>query len=360
MQKMMTVHLILVFLFLASCAKPSVVTPTAVIPTITQTLLPTLPTRIAFPGNTNTPSPTLSVLPTQTPIAFSFSQIWKAPENVTGIVLTAFWSQGNSLIYYALVKNHIIRSWFALDISDKNTIKQKQLPSAPPIVYPPHFPGDAIHAQYQGLISPSGRYRFQIVSKGDGTRQDNQTLFIFDTVQQKSLKVLVMPDINFRAAFWAASENKVIFGVGPETGTDIFLYDLTKQQLTLPDDLIGFRDPILTGWAPSPDGNYIAVIDSSHDLRIFSLEDRTFKIISGYLFENISWAGNSKKLYFFYGKDEPHESIGFYDIPAKTFEHVLEVPKLSESIYFPFFDVSPDGNQLVFWRNEGIWLLSLH
>ena len=362
MQKIMTALIFpLMLAFLASCAYLSVATPTAVIPTTTQTPLPPFPTRIASPTETNISSPTPLALQTPTSVAFSFSRIWTVPENETGVVLTAFWSQDNSLIYYALVKDDLqIRLWSSLEISDRNNIKEKHFISAPPIIYPPKFPTGGIYEQYRGLVSPSGRYRFRIVSQGDVTRQDNETLFIFDTVQQRNLKVLERPDMDFRGAFWATSEGKVIFGIGPETGTDIFLYDLTKQQLILPDDLIGYRDPILAEWVPSPDGKYIAIIDSSYHLRIFSLEGRSSKIIPGYLFENIRWAGNSKKLYFFYGNEEAHQFLGFYDIPGQTLRNVLELSRLSESIYFPFFDVSPDGNQIIFWRNEGIWLLSLH
>jgi hypothetical protein len=175
--------------------------------------------------------------------------------------------------------------------------------------------------------------------------------------------------MNFRGAYWAKREDKVIFGIGPEYGTYIYLYDITQQNLIETNDLLGFHDsevydPETYEWVPSPDGKYIALLDRL-GMRIVSLEDKSAKVIPGdRQFQNLRWSGDSKRVYFFYGNPGEYDSnfqvLGFYDVSTKTFGDVIELSRLNEFIKSSFFDVSPDGKQFAFWRGSNIWLLSLH
>jgi len=366
------IFLLFILLLILSTGCSTLTTqPTFVSQTVgEQTEVTPLPIKIITPeaistsSNFNITSPTPRPLSTSTPflVDYSFAQIRGPSETDGRSVLTAFWSQDGSLIYYAL-EDYGIPPWFALDISDGNSAKERQLPSAPPILNVPKLPQWGIYDEYQGFISPSGRYRMRVVSKGDKTRKDNETLFIFDTIRQVNYKVVEMDDITLKGgAYWSKQEDKVILGVGPEYGTGIYIYDLTRPGLIETGNILAFQE--IYEWAPSPDLKYIALLEGPGNFRIVSLEDKSAIFFPGdRQFQNLRWSGDSNKVYFFYGNPRDYDFnfqfLGSYDVSTKTSEEIIELSRLNEFIKNCSFDVSPDGKQIVFWRSGDIWLFSL-
>jgi hypothetical protein len=352
---------------LTGCANASAKTATPAastlvsIPTLT---VPPLPSATPHPTFTITPTDTPSPTASPTPIEFSFYQIRPVPDGDTNTIWTAFWQEDENSIYYAVIRGGIYENlaWFVADIRDAPSIKEKQLLSAPPILYSPipHIQG--INQKYHGAVSPSGRYHLKY-------SKQNRVIYIYDTLNQLNFTVMKETGYsNIRNAYWAKAEDKVIFGAGGHFGTFIFLYDLKQQKLVETEELLGLGESDLYDfdlyeWAPSPDGKYIARLDRQ-ELTIVSLNDKSDnRIPADRQFQNLRWSGDSKRLYFFYGKPGEYSSnfqaIGFYDISTKTTGDIIELSMLKGFIKGSFFDVSPDGKQFIFWGGDNIWLLSL-
>ncbi|HMR97956.1 MAG TPA: hypothetical protein PKE62_01785 [Anaerolineales bacterium] len=342
----MTKRLIPLFVllcFLGSCA-PAPAVPTS---TLTATSFPS-----RTPSPTQTSNPTLSSSPTQTIANFSVAQI-RTPSDTDGReVLTSLWSWDGWIIYYALADDKSdALLWFELKLSNGQVTQDKQLFLPPTIYYPPNLPG-GLYDEYQGLISPSKRYSFKIV------RTENSLLYLLDSVEHSKVKLLETPDLNFRGAFWSPDENSVVFGVGPEYGTTFYLYDIRNHKLSSFEELLGYTDPNVLEWALSPDGKYIAILDEG--LEILSLDGSFSTVINGN-FGNVRWAGNSKRIYFYSG-DQLYNptNLGYFDLTSNSTTTLMSLNELEKSgVDIGFFDVSPDGNQLVLWQAGDIWLLSL-
>jgi hypothetical protein len=308
-------------------------------------------------SQTSTPTPT--PLPTKTiiPVDFSFSQI-RVEKEGDGNIWTAFWRENGDSINFAFHDYYYTQLyWSALDFSNLSNIKENRI-LAPRIKYPPIFDFGTF-TEYQGLISPSGRYRMRIVS-------DN-TLQIYDTVRQLTYKELARGN-QFRGAYWDKLEERVIFAFGWDYGTDIYLFDLPHQYLIKTNELLSIPsselyDPEIRDWAVSPDGKYLARLDRQ-GIKVVSLEDKSTSIFyEERPFQNLRWSGDSKRLYYFYGNSgedvDNLQVLGFYDTSTNTFGNVIELSRLNESMKFSKFDVSVDGKQFVFWRGGDIWLLNL-
>lgn len=313
-------------------------------------VLPSPPTATA----TQTIAPSRTPRPTQTSTQSSFSvKPLRTPNNIDGrIVLTAFWAQDKSVIYYALVKEFFDAPlWFEIRINTDGGVGHIQIPSPPTIMYTPNLPVGGVYLDYQGYLSPSARYRFQI------TRTDNYSLHLLDSLEQSKVKLLETSDMNFRDAYWMPDENKVVFGIGPKYGTFFYLYDIRDRKLTSFEELLGYTDPNIFEWALSPDGKYIVIL--GENLELFSLDGSFSTTVSGYL-SNVRWAGNSQKVYYYFGAQLYNPTnIGYFDMATKTTTDMILLSELEKAgIDIGFFDVSPDGNQLVFWQAGDIWLVS--
>lgn len=384
MQKL--IHIVTVLLFisiLTSCSELIPITLTATSPMKTEASISRMTaTLAATPMVSSTAGvATLATQPafaaTSTPIELSFYQIRPVPDGDTNTIWTAFWQEDENSIYYAVIRGGIYENlaWFVADIRDAPGIKEKQLLSAPPILYSPIPLIQGINQKYHGAVSPSGRYHLKY-------SKQNRVIYIYDTLNQLNFTVMKETGYsNIRNAYWSKDEDKVIFGAGGHFGTFIFLYDLKQQKLVETEELLGLGESDLYDfdlyeWSPSPDGKYIARLDRQ-ELTIVSLDDKSAKRIpADRQFQNLRWSGDSKRLYFFYGKPGEYSSnfqaIGFYDISTKTTGDIIELSMLNalDNSSFLFlglypggyssFDVSPDGKQFIFWGGDNIWLLALH
>jgi hypothetical protein len=349
---------------LASCGKLPTTTSVNTVPMEINTLTPlgsesvTISATIS-PTSTSTPTP----LPTQTliPVDYSFSQIRVEKEGDREI-WTAFWRENGDSINYAFIDYyHPLLFWFMLDFSDLSNIIEKPI-LAPRIAYPPKPSTFGILNEYQGLISPSGRYRMRIAS-------DN-TLQIYDTVRQSNYKTTARGD-HFKGAYWDKKEDRIFFAVGSDYGTRLYLFDITQQKLIETNELLGIQgselyDPEIYDWAPSPDGKYLARFDRQ-GLHVVSLEDKSTSTFNDDRpFGNLRWSGDSKRLYYFSGNPgddrldtDKLQVLGYYEPSTRTFGDVIELSRLNKFIKSSNFDVSADGKQFVFWFYGDIWLLNL-
>jgi len=183
-------------------------------------------------------------------------------------------------------------------------------------------------------------------------------LYLLDNMEQSKVKLLETSDMNFREAYWAPDENKVVFGIGPEYGTEFYLYEVGEKKLRSFEELFGYTDPNVSEWAPSPNGKYIAILDGNQELKLFSLDGSFTTTLFGPI-NNVRWTGNSEKI-FYYSGTQLHEpaSIACFDMVNKITTSVVTLSELKKLGVHGFFDVSPDGTQLVFWQAGDIWLVS--
>jgi WD40 repeat protein len=336
----------------ASCATPNYGYSTATKSYIPQTVPTVFYTVTASPDSaTPLPPPTL----TPTPINLSVTQIRAPSDTDRREVLASFWHWDGLIIYYALaddISDALL--WFEIKLNNGQVIQDRQLSSPPAINYAPNLPR-GLYYEYQGLISPSKRYSFQII------QTETSSLYLLDSVEQSKVKLLETPDMNFRGAYWIPGENSVVFGIGPEYGTFFYLYDIRDRKLSSFEELLGYNDPNISEWALSPDGNYVAILDGNESLKLFSLDGGFSTTVSGYL-SNVRWSGNSQKIYYYFGTQHySPTTIGYYDVATKTAIDMMPLSTLEKlGVDIGFFDVSPDGNQLVFWQAGDIWLVSFH
>ena len=267
------ISLILVATLIISCA-PAPASPTSPQPaTTTQTIPPS-----------EAPAPTQTEIPITTKNNLSLTHI-RTPADTDGRqVLTAYWSEDETVIYYALVDEiGETPSWFEIYLGHGQDFQSIQLLPEPKLNYTPFLPVEGLYLEYQGAISPSKNYQFQI------TRAENHTLFLMDNINQSKLKLLETPDMNFRKAYWMSGENIVFFGIGPEYGTELYLYDIESEKLITSQELIGFENWNLSEWVPSPDGKHIAISDGNQ-LYVYSTDGSYLTSIQGY-HENLRWSG---------------------------------------------------------------------
>ena len=335
--------LLLITFIIGSCAPASL--PSSL--TAAATLIITYPATMTV---------TLDV-PTQISPAtnFSITQI-RTPSDTDGReVLTAFWSQDGSIVYYALADEiPDALSWFELKVSKGQITQDRELSLSPKLTYTPSLPISGVYLEYQGLVSPRGRYHFQI------TQAENDSLYLLDKIEQSKVKLLETPDMNFRGAYWMPDENSVVFGIGPEYGTFFYLYNILELNLLSLEEMVGYADPNISEWALSADGNHIAILDGNQSLKLLSLDGSFSTTIPGYV-NNVRWSGDSQRVYYYSGFQlyDP-TSIGYFDMVTKTSTNVMPLSELEIYGVHGFFDVSPDGGQLIFWQAGNIWLLSFH
>ncbi|HSM72471.1 MAG TPA: hypothetical protein VK851_13090, partial [Anaerolineales bacterium] len=232
--------LILIAILIGSCALAPASTAPPTPATATKAIVPY-----------ETPTPTQTEIPTAIQNNFSITQI-RTPSDTDGRqVLTAFWSQDGTAIYYALV-NEIgdTSAWFEISLGNEQDYQSTQLSSHPELIYTPFLPVEGLYLEYHGFISPTNQYQFQI------TRAEYHSLYLIDNLSQSKVKLLETSDINFRKAYWIFGENRVFFGIGPEYGTELYLYDVESEKLLSSKELIGFEDWNLLEWVPSPDGKH--------------------------------------------------------------------------------------------------------
>lgn len=334
--------------YFASCATPNYDYQTATKLYVTQAV-PTI-----FYTATANSDPAASLL-SPTSINLSVTQIRTQDDTDRREVLASFWSWDGSIIYYALaddISDSLL--WFELKSNNEQVIQDRQLSSPPTIYYAPNLPR-GLYYEYQGLISPSGRYRFQI------TKTDKYSLQLQDTTEQSVVNLLEMPDLNFRGAYWFPDESSVVFGIGPEYGTFLYLYTLQERKIQSFEELVGYADPNISEWALSPNGKQIAILNGNGSLKLFSLDESFSTTLPGY-HNNVRWSGNSQRIYYYSGAQLYNPtSIGYFDMTTKVVTDMMPLSTLEEfGVDIGFFDVSPDGSQLVFWQGGDIWLVSLY
>jgi hypothetical protein len=287
---------------------------------------------------------------------FSATKIRMPSDTDRREVMTAFWTQNGSIIYYALangIQDKLL--WFEIELVNGKVTQDNQLSPPPNINYTPNLPG-GIYYEYQGLVSPDERYRFQI------TEGNKFSLYLLDNKDQSKVELLVTPDMNFRGAYWMLNENSVVFGIGPEYGTYLYFYNIRERKLQSFEKLIGYSDPNISEWVLSPDGKYVAILDGNQKLKLFSL-DGDFSITLPNHSSNVRWAGDSKKIYYYSGMQFYTPTIiGYYDIAKKTVVDLIPLSKLEKSGVDTngFFDVSLNGTQLTYWQGGDIWLVTFH
>ncbi|MEW5872167.1 MAG: hypothetical protein AB1894_23095 [Chloroflexota bacterium] len=220
------------------------------------------------------------------------------PSDEERCIVTAFWSQDGAKIYYAMDSYAFDASgsilprspeWFVIDLHSQTETK---MTSSPSIVYPPILNLQFTYPQYEGFISPSGRYRLAIEPKN--------ILWLIDTAgEQRPIKVIESGSgILRREPYWLPGEHRVVFSVTiGEIGIELYLLDLDTETVTSLTDAMVPSKAILLEWALSPDGEKIALIDYQ-GFRILSLEGETLARLSGY-FWSMRWSQNSQLVYFF-------------------------------------------------------------
>lgn len=256
-------------------------------------------------------------------------------------------------------------TWFSIDVDTGQTV---ELSSAPPIIYTPVIDGFT-YPDYGGFISPSGRYRLNIDSNLDEVGWFSATpivsiLNLIDTTgDEPPYQLINTGDLFYRKAFWTRDESRVVFGVGPEYGTDIYVLDIPTLTLTPLSELIGFSfPPDLPDWALSPDGNAIALSDFDH-LQVVSLDGQLYADLPVYshrYVQNIRWAPNSQVLFYLSGTEGFFpEYLQLYDLESGQNHILATVSDLEQSgMSVWFFDVAPRMDKMVFWDSYYIWVVT--
>jgi Tol biopolymer transport system component len=236
------------------------------------------------------------------------------------------------------------------------------LSASPPIIYTPIFLNH-VYPDFQGFISPSGRYHLKIDTNYAGVYSETpvvSTLWLIDTTGAKPMvKVLDGADMFYRDAFWFPGEAKVVFGIGPEFGTELYLLDISSGKLNSISDLTGFNDTGLLEWCLSPDGEKIAVVDGQGNLQVISLDGASVINFPGF-YQNLRWSHDSQMIYYYHGPDWYEvEDLGVYDLRSEKMPTLFTLSELHRHGIFGAFDVSPLGNKIVFWRGGEIRLIIL-
>jgi hypothetical protein len=343
--------LVLSLILLTACEPAPAATNAPATEPVPSTRQVTLPS-----ASTITPqsSPTILATETQLPVKFLISQIRKPADTDGRQILTAFWSEDDSKVYYALV-NEIPdpAQWFAITLDGDGSVQEdKKLPSHPKIIHTPLIQIGGIYSEYQGQVSPTGRYHFKIIGAND------YSLYLIDTVKKSKVKLLETNDMNFRNAFWTPDEKIVAFAIGPEFGTEKYLYNVGERKLITFEELIGFDDPSIFQWSLSPDGKNILMANDER-LMIFPLENGKEIKIDG-AFGNVRWSGNGERIYFYRGtRWDNLDTIGYFDLATKSMGNIAKIPVLENLGGSGAFDVSQEGTRLVFWDDRDLWLLTL-
>jgi len=332
-------------------------------PSLSQTSVPE-----HSPSSTTAITSTRTIIPsfiyTPTPVEFSAMVLREPPPGDGRTVVTSFWSEDGLTVYYGLDVldeggEGQSPQWFAIDVS---TGQEIALSTSPPIVYTPIFI-NSVYPDYQGFFSPSGRYHLKLTTNNPGIDSQTpvvSTLWLIDTAGVKpTIKVLESADMFYHQAFWFPGETNVVFGVGPEVGTGLYLLEISSGNLTFIIDLTGFNDPNLLEWCLSPDGEKIAVVDGQGNLQVLSLNDGSAINLPGF-YQYVRWARDSQMVYYFHGPDwYDVKELGIYDLRSGKMSTLFTLSELEKYGIFGPFDSSPQGDKIVFWGGDEIWLITL-
>ena len=386
--KLKIIFTLLVVIVLTACTSGSpAVSPTLVasprlIPSGTHTVAPTVTPH--QPSMTYTPSATatFTITPPRQPTTVPELNALRVPvteyNNIDTYIFLemVFWSEDGSNIYYALSSdryeaNESTLQWFAYDVQTGISIALTAIPKiSHNIVLPLH--NLEFYPEVRGLTSPSGRYTFRTAPDESNSETE---IWLADLVTHQELLLVTEPCLScyVDTAEWFSDESKVIFTIGFEYGGKAYLADIqngSSEPLCQPDDYhcwVGEERLAL-----SPDDSMLAglaYVDSYFQIRIDTISDRT----STYIMENTSqltWSCDGRLLYYWSGTPwagSPITRLRVYDTTSKVSSTVIGFRYLAgqgicPSDYDCNFDVSPDGNQFVFWSRipyDAFWIVTL-
>lgn len=279
-------------------------------------------------------------------------------------IVIAFWSQDASTVYYALDTGETTMprspEWFAFNVQSR---KDVSMSSPPPIIQPPGFL-QPVYPQYDGFVSPSRRYRLDldtnITDFYNRPKDSKSILWLIDTLgEQEPIKLIESKaQILRNIAYWLPGEHKVIFSVTlGESGNDMYLLDVDTRSITPLQELIKRDVTYLFDWSLSPDGQKIVVIDYE-GLQILTLEGENLVRSPGY-FYRIKWSPDSRLMYYFHGPEwYKNEEIGVYDLSSGKNLSLFSTAELEAKGVYGCFDFSPQGDQVIFWSENEIWLVT--
>jgi Tol biopolymer transport system component len=221
------------------------------------------------------------------------------------------------------------------------------------------MPVSAFYSELDGQVSPSGRYELEITGElghlGDPT-PTTSSLWLIDRISGQSTKILDGTDLVFRGGEWFRDEQAVMFAVGPEFGTDLYLLDILSLQLTPLSELTGFEDVNLQEWTLSPDGTMTAVVDGQGALRVLPLHGGQATVFEGF-FYNVRWQPDGGKLFYYHGAEWfDLETIDVFDTATGEIRTIATSSQLEhESVLGRPFEVAPGGGLLAMWSGEEIY-----
>ena len=392
---MRKIKLVLVFSIglctVAACSQNTKVLPTQII-TSTQVLFvassatstpnkpietPTI-TRLSQSESqdTNTPTPVPTPLKFKTIHVEPDGLVIPTPDFCFGYDIPYFSWSGNSqeLIYaYSLVescgngRNHKL-NWVKFDLKDGSYIRGNPL-----FVFDlASFTSMGLHeidpfAQIKGLISPNGASAIYTIKYGSfddpKARVDVWILNKNTGIKKKILSLGYHGEIS--KAAWIEYENKVIFDIGYEGGSDLYLANTENGTISSIRDLTGYSEGVQdNGWILSPDGNNLAIQGLS-SLWILNVKDgKSFRIGESGSF--MQWSDDGMGFYYWLehpsGNTVDGTDIKYYDMVANHTEIFLSkrvlLDNFSSNPYGPFA-VSPDKKNISFYSSGDLWVLLL-
>jgi hypothetical protein len=336
-------------------ATKAISTYTKFIPTVTNTYIPEPSPTTTLPTSTSTVSPKLK--PTYLP--------WPPDRTSAKHILTAFWNEDGTKLYIASTKGDIKPiQWSVYSFEDQSL---KLLPKSPIVTRKPNGTDYYYYPELQGKKSPSGRYEIEVLHlPGPSEPSDlNSYFYLIDhrTGNRFTLLEEESSDLVFKGCDWFPDESGGVLALGPsEYGVDLYLLNTITPSATSFAERVGLSDAgNMEEWSLSPEGNTIAIAKPNGSLRIFTLGGDQVLTIDDGISSHLRWQPNGDKLFFYH---EPElgvfESINSYDASQGIITAVLDKANLDDvDLLGHYFDVSPDGNTIVMWSGDDIWVFEL-
>jgi Tol biopolymer transport system component len=164
-------------------------------------------------------------------------------------------------------------------------------------------------------------------------------------------------------AAWLPDESAVIFQVGGEGGSELYLADIKTGSHQIITTIVGW-------WGLSPDGKNLAAISLTYEgqevLKIFSIENGESFIVNEDGWEPADWSKDGRYLYYWtkpaYYEDKKVE-IRAYDVVSgaiSTFIDGASLSNLSIDFLQCSFSISPEKDKIAFWGPHGhLWVVFL-
>ncbi len=274
-------------------------------------------------------------------------------------IIVATWDEIGEYVYYAVAPGIGQRpyKWFKIGLDGQN---EDELPH--PIIasrlYPvtPNF-----YPELEGLVSPHGRFNIE-VEPGEMTDRGpvDADVWLVDTKgEYLKKKIIESAGANFRRAEWTEDENVVVIGMGPEFGTDLYHINIKLNETTMINEIAQFNDPGLLEETLSPDGQYLAIVDGNGNLNLINIPEGRVDVMKGF-FQNLRWADEGPKLFYYKGTGwHEAESLNSYSVSSNEENTIWKMDELENEGIAGFFEVSPDGDRILFWEPRQLWVVAI-